>query len=71
MPETATTTSFTINVVPYELDQFGRMARMFQMPVATRTANAAHAIALKRLATIRGASDERLRNPGTRPASVS
>lgn len=71
IPEAPTTTSFTINVVPYELDQSGRIETMFQMPVATRTAKAAHAMALKRRATARGASGESRRNPGTSPASVS
>src|SRR5215207_474796 len=66
-PEIATTTSLMINVVPYELDQSGRIARMFQIPVATRTANAPHAIALKRRATARGASGESRRNPGVGP----
>ena len=70
-PEIATTTSLMINVVPYELDQSGRIARMFQIPVATRTVNAPYAIALKRRATTRGASGESRRNPGTSPARVS
>jgi hypothetical protein len=34
------------------------------MPVATRTANAAHAIALKRLATIRGGVRREAAQPG-------
>ena len=63
-PDAATTTSFTISVVRGGLDQSGRMARMFQTPVATGRANADQAIALNRRATARGASGETRRRPG-------
>src|SRR5262245_43504516 len=46
------------------------MAAMFHMPVSTRRPNAGHAIRLNRRATARGASAERSRRPGTRPARV-
>ena len=55
-PEAATTAIFTINVVVYAVPKVGCSAAMFQTPVTTSSANAGHAIRLKRRAAARVAS---------------